>query len=121
MGQPGQADKFLKVLGDKLRPVVGNDPRGSTRIFLLSSLQDDLDVELGHGGAQFPMHQETRTAIQGRAEIEEGPDNVQIRDIHVPVLVGLKGLLEALTLARWLWIPALQKPSAFEHPISAGG
>jgi hypothetical protein len=81
MGQPGQADKFLKVLGDKLRPVVGNDPRGSTRIFLLSSLQDDLDVELRHGGAQFPMHQETRTAVQGRAEIEEGPDNVQIRYI----------------------------------------
>jgi hypothetical protein len=27
MGQPGQSDKFLKVLGDKLRTVVGDDPR----------------------------------------------------------------------------------------------
>src|SRR5271156_6202140 len=84
MGQPGHADKLLKVLGDKLRPVVGNDPRGSTRMSFLSSLQDDLDVELRHGGAQFPMDQETRTAIQGRAEIEEGPDNVQIMQNPAP-------------------------------------
>jgi hypothetical protein len=31
----------------------------------------------------------------------------------------LKWLLEAVTLARWLWVPALQKPSGFEHPIGA--
>ena len=79
MGQPCQADKLLEVLGNKLRPVVGNNPRESTRISFSSSLQDDLDVELRHRGAQFPMQQETRTAIQNRAEIEEGPDNVQIR------------------------------------------
>jgi len=70
MGQPGQADKLLKVLGYKLWTVVGDDPRGSIRISFSSSLQDDLDVELRHRGAQFPMQQETRTAIQDRAEIE---------------------------------------------------
>ena len=78
MGQPGQADKLLKVLGYKLWTVVGDDPRGSIRISCSSSLQDDLDVELRHRGAQFPMQQETRTAIQDRAEIEKGPGNVQI-------------------------------------------
>src|SRR6266436_45343 len=98
MGQPSQTDKLLKVLGDKLRTVVGDDPRGSTRISFSSSLQDDLDVELCHRAAQLPMEQETRTAIQDRAEIEEGPDNVQIRDIHMPVLAGPKRLLEAVTL-----------------------
>ena len=51
MRQPGQADKLLKVLGDKLRTVVGDDPRGSTRISFSSSLQDDLDLELRHRGA----------------------------------------------------------------------
>ena len=76
MGQPGQANKFLKVPGDKLRPVVGDDPRGAIRISFLSSLQEDLDVELRHRGAQFPMQQETRTAIQDGAEIEEGAGNV---------------------------------------------
>src|ERR1700694_4198224 len=64
MGQTGQADKLLEVLGNKLRPVVGNDPRGSTRISFSSSLHDDLDVKLRHRGAQFPMQQEARTAIQ---------------------------------------------------------
>src|SRR5262245_29739297 len=81
MGQASQTDKLLKVLGDKLRTVVGDDSWGSTRIFFPGSLQDDLDVELRHCGAQFRMQQETRTAIQNRAEIEQGPDNVQIRDI----------------------------------------
>jgi hypothetical protein len=35
------------------------------------------------------------------------------------MLVGLKRLLEAVTLARWLWIPALQEPSGFEQPLGA--
>ena len=33
MGQASQTDKLLKVLGDKLRVVVGDDSWGSTRIF----------------------------------------------------------------------------------------
>ena len=65
MGQPAQADKFLQVFGDKLRPIVGDDPRRAIRISFLSSLQDDLDVELRHRGAQFPMQQETRTVQDG--------------------------------------------------------
>src|SRR6516225_4916951 len=121
IGKAGQTDKLLKVLGDKLGTVVGDDPWGSSRRFFPGSLQDDLDVELRHRGAQFPMQQETRTAIQDRAEIKEGAGNVQIRDIHMPVLVGLKGLLEAVTLARSFRVPTLQEPSAFEYPISAGG
>ena len=88
MGEAGQTDKLLKVFGDKLRTVVGDDPWGSSRIFFPGSLQDDLDVELYHRAAQFPMQQETRTAIQDRAQIEEGPHNVQIRDIDMPMLVG---------------------------------
>ena len=62
-----------------------------------------------------------RTAIQDRAQIEEGAGNVQIRDIHMPVLMGPEGLLETVTLARSLGIPALQEPGGFEYPIGAGG
>src|SRR6516162_3984466 len=99
MGQPGQANK--------LRTVIGDDSRRSIRIFFPSSLQNNLDIKLRHCGAQFPMQQETRTAIQDRAKIEEGADDVQIGDIHMPVLVRLKRLLEAVTLTRRLWVPAL--------------
>jgi len=67
------------------------------------------------------MQQETRTTIQDRAQIEEGAGNVQIRDIHMPVLMGPEGLLETVTLARSLGIPALQEPGGFEYPIGAGG
>ena len=54
VGQPGQADKFLKVLGDKLRPVVGYDPRPGLGISLASPLQDDFRVGFLHGGADIP-------------------------------------------------------------------
>ena len=67
------------------------------------------------------MQQKARTAIQDRAEIEESADDVQIGDIHMPVLMGPKRLLETVTLARSLGIPALQEPGGFEYPIGAGG
>src|SRR6516225_7300248 len=58
MGQPGQADKLLKVFSNKLRTVIGDDSRRSIRIFFPSSLQNNLDIKLRHCGAQFPMQQE---------------------------------------------------------------
>ena len=51
MGQAGQTDKLLKVFGDKLRTVVVMIRGESSRIFFPGSLQDDLDVELRHRGA----------------------------------------------------------------------
>ena len=51
MGQAGQADKLLKILSDKLWTVVVMIRGESSRIFFPGSLQDDLDVELRHRGA----------------------------------------------------------------------
>jgi hypothetical protein len=44
MGQPGQADKFLKVLGDKLRTVIGDNSRRGIRMSFPGSLQDDQTI-----------------------------------------------------------------------------
>ena len=57
------------------------------RIFLQTALKDDLNVGLGHGLAQLPVDDGARTAVEQRTEIEEGPRDVDIRDIDVPVLM----------------------------------
>ena len=51
MGQPGQADKLLKVFSDKLGTIIGDDSRRGIRIFFPGSLQNDLDIKLRHCGA----------------------------------------------------------------------
>ena len=52
------ADELLEVLGKKLRPVVGNNPRPGIRILLLGPLQNDLHVGLSHRFTQIPVHDE---------------------------------------------------------------
>ena len=61
------ANEFLEVLGDKLRPVVGDDPRLGLRIFLLGGLENDLDIDFPHRLAQVPLHDRTAVAVQHAA------------------------------------------------------
>jgi hypothetical protein len=42
------------------------------------------------------------TAVEQAAEVEEGPGNVDVRDVDVPVFVRPKGLLEAFPFERKL-------------------
>ncbi len=70
------ADEFFEVSRDELRAVVGNDARPRFRVFLLGSLQNDLNVSLGHGLAQIPMHDESAIAVQYAAQIVERARNI---------------------------------------------
>jgi hypothetical protein len=64
---PGNADELLKVAGDELRAVIGDNPWLGCRVFLFGSLQNDLHIGLGHGLPQIPMHDETAVAVQDAA------------------------------------------------------
>ena len=55
---------------------------------LVRSLNDRLDVNLGHGLANLPVDDEAAAAVEEAAKIEERPGNVDVGDIDVPVLVG---------------------------------
>ena len=46
MGHAQDPNELLEVLGDELRPVVGDDPWLRLRVQFLGPLQDDLDVRL---------------------------------------------------------------------------
>jgi hypothetical protein len=56
--------------------------RGSSAgMFFQGALEDDLDVSLGHGLAQFPVNDGARATLEQRAEIEEGAGDVDVADI----------------------------------------
>ena len=78
-------------------------------------------VGLGHGLAHLPVNDCARAALEQRAEIEEGPGDVDIGDIDVPVLMGGERLHEAGAFKRGLRLPAIQQPCALEHAVGARG
>src|SRR5947199_10386242 len=91
-------DELLEIPGDELRPVVGDDPRPGVGVSLACSLDDRLDFGLGHARADLPVDDEPAAAIEQAAEVIERAGDVDVRDVYVPVLMGQKRLLEALSL-----------------------
>ena len=87
MGHPRDPDEFLEILGYELRAVVGNDPWAGSRVFLLGSFKDDFYVSFGHLLPDLPMDDGAAASIQEAAEVVEGTTDVEVRNIHVPVLV----------------------------------
>ena len=87
MGQTGDADELFEIAGNELRAVIRDDSRFGVGIFFHAALQDDFDVGLGHSLAQLPVYDCARAAVEQRAEVEEGPGDIDVRDIDVPVLV----------------------------------
>src|SRR5579885_571258 len=119
MSHPADPDELLEVLGDELRPIVGDDPRPRVGEALAGPLDDRLDVGLGQALAEFPVGDEPAAAVEEAAEVEEGPGDVDVGDIDVPVLVGAERLLEALALERWLAVMCLHQSGGAEDAIDA--
>lgn len=101
MGHAGQADERLELLGDELRPMVGDDARRGAGMQFTGALQDRLHVSFRHRSADVPMHDETTATVEHAAQEVEGAADIEVRDIDVPMLVRRHGLHEAVALARW--------------------
>lgn len=56
MSHPTDPDELLKVLGNKLRSVVRDDPWMGLRIFLSRPLQDHLHLRFRHRLSDVPMY-----------------------------------------------------------------
>src|SRR6516164_2630590 len=110
MSHSCDADKLLEVPGDKLWPVVRDDPRFCFWIFLPRSLQDDFDFRFGHRFPQIPMDDRTAVTIQKAAQVVEGAAHIDVGNIDMPMLVRLGGLLEAGSFARRFAFPSGEQP-----------
>lgn len=99
MGHATGLDKQLELAGDKLGAIVRNDPQSSGRELLPDPLQDDLDLGFGHLFPDFPMDAIATVAIQDQAQVVKDAAQVQVSNVNMPVLMGLRGLLKALPFA----------------------
>ena len=101
MRHPADADELLEVPGDELRAVVRDDPRVRAGVLFARPLDDRLHLGFGHRLADLPVEEETAVAVQDAAQEEEGPADVEVGDVDVPVLVGPRRLVVPLPLAGW--------------------
>src|SRR5512135_1845452 len=98
MSHPADADELLEVPGDELRAIVRDDPRPLARVLLASPLDDRLHLGFGHRLADLPVDDEPAVAVKDAAQEEEGPADVEIGDVDVPVNVRRRRLIEASPL-----------------------
>ncbi len=119
VGHSADPHELLEILGDKLRPVVGDDPRILAPEPLPRPLDDRLHVDLFHLLADLPVHQVAAVAVEDAGQEVERPADVHVGDIHVPVAVGASGLLETFPLAARPAPEPGQQPGPLEHPIHA--
>jgi hypothetical protein len=87
MRHPACTDEILEVPGHELRSVVGDDPGVRTGILFASPLDDRLHLGFLHGLADLPVDDESAIAVEDAAQEEEGPADIEVRDIDVPVLM----------------------------------
>jgi hypothetical protein len=85
---PGDMDELLKVPCDELWTIVTDDPRFIVRVLLQCPLLDSFNVVLGHRFPNLPMHDEPAVAIEQASQVVERATDIDVGDVHVPVLMG---------------------------------
>src|SRR5262245_23202772 len=115
-----EADELLEVASDKLRAVVGDDPRRDTDVRFTSPLQDGFDFALLHGFADLPVNDETTGAVEDTAQEIESAGDVEVADIDMPVLVRFERLHEAAALLRRRAGARSQDAGLLENAVNAG-
>ena len=105
MRHTGQPDELFKILGDELRAVVRYNPGARFRKLLLRLLKDDLDIRLLHLLPDLPVGDKTTAAVKKAAQIVKRAANVDVRNVYVPMFVGLKRLNKASALLADFFVP----------------
>jgi hypothetical protein len=100
--------------------VVRDDARRGPEEALAGPLDDLLDVHLGHRLPDLPVDHGAAAAVEEAAQVVEGAGEVQVRDVHVPVLVRREGLHEALALRGRLGVVPVREPGLAENAVDAG-
>ena len=66
------------------------------------------------------MDHEARCTVQDRAQVIKRPSDIDVGDVHVPVLVRNKRLHEARSLQASFPIPTIQHAGRLQHPVHRG-
>ena len=115
------ADEFLEIPGNKLWSVIGDDPRSRFGELLLGALQDYLHIHFRHLFPDLPMDDKTTTSIENAAQIIERAANVDIGNIHMPMVMWAERLHKAGALEAFLSVPFLQQSCLAKNSPGAAG
>jgi len=111
VGHAGDANEFLKVLGNKLWTIIGNNTRPRFGELFLGMLEQDFDVSLRHGFPQTPIDEETAGPIEHRAQIIKRAVDVDVGDVDMPMFMRLQWLFEACALLAWMTWKRASRPA----------
>ena len=120
MGHAAEFDKRFEIAGYELGPVVSDHARACLRDSLASPLENHLNIVLFHLFANFPVDHGTAVTIEYRTHVIEGPSDVEVGDIHMPMLVGTDGLDKALSLATGDLRPPAHQAGLAENLVGCG-
>ena len=83
-------------------------------------LDDCLDFCVtGHALAKLPVHDVSAATVQHARQVVKRPRDVDVRDVHMPVLVRQEGLDKAGSLLRRREPPVVEPVRLLEHAIDA--
>ncbi|MEM6779903.1 MAG: hypothetical protein AAF670_19775, partial [Planctomycetota bacterium] len=110
-------DKRLEITCDDPRSVIADESRLHTRMSFRRGLANDLDIQFGHRFPSFVMHDVSAVAVENRDKEKELPARVDVGNVHVPVLVSLERMIEAVAFSRLLVARLIQATNCFEHSV----
>ena len=84
-----EPDKFLKILCDKLRAVIGDDSGFGIGKLFSCPLQDNFDIRFFHCFTDFPVDNIMAKAVQYAAQVVKCAADVNVRNIDMPLFMGL--------------------------------
>src|SRR6266404_6267275 len=120
MGHAHDADELFEVLGDELRPVVADDAWARLGKLFAGPQDDGLHVAFLHILADVPVDDEAAIAVEDGAQEIKGAGDVEVADVHMPLLVRLQRLDEAGAFLGDVGRLAGQQAELFQDPIDAG-
>src|SRR5438094_9978612 len=100
MSHAADTDELFEVLGDELRPVIGDDAWAFVGVFLAGSLDDGFDHVFSHVCVDFAVVEEAAVAVENAAQEVEGAGDGQVADIDVPVQLRRHGMYETIAMSR---------------------
>jgi hypothetical protein len=91
------------------------------RVTFSSALQNGFNIHLLHRLTNLPVNHGATVAIKNRAKIVDGSDNVQIRDVNVPMAMRDIGLNKPFAFFRRFGIPSTKQTGSTQHTIGRRG
>ncbi len=120
MSHAGDADELFEITGDELRPVVGDDAGVRAGELFAGTLQDGFHVDFLHFLADFPVDEETAVAVEDGTQEVKGASDVEVADVHMPLLVRPKRLHEAGPFLGDVRRRPGQEPRLLEDAVDTG-